>query len=302
MNHLAGLDVPNPGVKDGEEAALAAFKKEHNAHKDADSSATPTWAIEPDALPESGWRSLDDYTLLRFLRADERGGKFDGVASRERLTRALAWRKEMRLDATLATPPPRHDEYLELRVRRWVGLDHKARPVQFELLGAFLASGNVRAFAGGEWLAHYARDVEQTFERMREASEKSGTAVCGYLFIADLEGFGLGSVGQLRAVVPLLKLLTKEVESHFPEIVDAIVLFNAPRVFATAFPLVKAFMDPITAAKIEVHAGVPSARLLELMPSATLPANYGGTASALPRTKLWSAQPQGATDGSIVNN
>ena len=215
MNHLAGLHVPpTPGLKPGEEAALAAFKKEHFAHADADLSATPVWSIEPEALPASGWRSLDDMTLLRFLRADKRDGKYDAEASRARLARALAWRKTMRLDATLAAPPPRHDEYLQLRVRRWVGLDHKARPVQFERLGQFFASGNVRAFDGGAWLTHYARDVEQTFEQMRGASERSGTAVCGYLFIADLDGIGLGLLGHLRTLVPLLKLLTKEVERH----------------------------------------------------------------------------------------
>ncbi len=78
-------------------------------------------------------------------------------------------------------------------------------------------------------------------------------------------------------------------EAHFPEIVDHVVLFNAPRVFASIFPLVRAFMDPITAAKTEVHAGVPTARLLELMPSETLPEDYGGSAAPLPKTKRWSA-------------
>ena len=78
-----------------------------------------------------------------------------------------------------------------------------------------------------------------------------------------------------------------QVEAHFPEIVDHIVLVNAPRVFASAFPLVRAFMDPITAAKIEVHARVPSSRLLQLMPNETLPSDYGGTAPALPQMKTW---------------
>ena len=32
----------------------------------------------------------------------------------------------------------------------------------------------------------------------------------GYIFCADLEGIGLGILGHLRAVVPLLKLLTKQ--------------------------------------------------------------------------------------------
>jgi hypothetical protein len=48
-------------------------------------------------------------------------------------------------------------------------------------------------------------------------------------------------------------------------------------------------MDPITAAKTETHAGVPTERLLELMPSETLPEDYGGSAAPLPKTKRWSA-------------
>ena len=42
--------------------------------------------------------------------------------------------------------------------------------------------------------------------------------------------------------------------------VGNIVIFNAPRVFASIFPMVKAFMDPITAAKVEVYASVPVER------------------------------------------
>ena len=292
MNHLVGVDVEVPIaslLSDGEEAAFASFKKNHLAHADADASEAPTWTLSTDSLPASGWRALDDVTLLRFLRADQRGGVFNADASQSRLSQALAWRKRMRLDD--ATLLPRHNEYAELRVRQWVGLGHESRPVQFERLGDFLTSGNVRAFSDDEWLAHYARDVEHTFEQMRRAAQASGVAVRGYIFCADLEGIGIGILGHLRAVVPLLMLLTKQanvhhsrctrgyrcalarpaapaslyaavlrctvytrhtplltkqVEAHFPEIVDHVVLFNAPRVFASIFPLVKAFMDPIT--------------------------------------------------------
>ena len=49
-------------------------------------------------------------------------------------------------------------------------------------------------------------------------------------------------------------------------------------------------MDPITAAKVEVYAGVPSERLLEIMPAATLPAEYGGASTAyFPQTRILGA-------------
>ena len=37
---------------------------------DADASSKPTFAAPPN-LPPSGWRALDDCTLLRFLLADK---------------------------------------------------------------------------------------------------------------------------------------------------------------------------------------------------------------------------------------
>ena len=92
-----------------------------------------------------------------------------------RLLKALAWRKQMRSDALLAVPA---DElYENLRIRRWVGIDNDGRPVQFERLGKFLSSGNAKAFTPEEWLAHYARDLETTFEQMRAASRACGKPV-----------------------------------------------------------------------------------------------------------------------------
>ena len=150
-------------------------------------------------------------TLLRFLRADKRKGEYDHTTSMARLLNALAWRKKMGSDALLANPA---DEMYELlRIRRWVGFDKLGRPVQFERLGKFLSSGNAKAFAPHEWLAHYARDLETTFVQMRAASVACGKAQTSYLYCADFQG-GAGIVWHMGSVIPLLKLLTKEVEAH----------------------------------------------------------------------------------------
>ena len=39
-------------------------------------------------------------------------------------------------------------------------------------------------------------------------------------------------------------------------------------------------LDPVTMEKVELHAGVPTERFLELMPAAVLPECYGGANSA----------------------
>ena len=131
MNHLVGaLPVANPIdqlLVDGEAEPLANFKAAYMQHADANPSAMPAWEISPDALPESGWRALDDVTLLRFLRADKRKSNFYPETSMARLLHALAWRKRMGSDSLLKTPA---DESFEMmRIRRWVGIDRQGRPV-----------------------------------------------------------------------------------------------------------------------------------------------------------------------------
>ena len=106
---------------------LAQFKETYLAHADAKPEQAPAWEVSPDSLPASGWRALDDVTLLRFLRADKRKGEFDQERSMARLLRALQWRKQMRSDALLAQPP--NETYEHLRIRRWVGFDLVGRPV-----------------------------------------------------------------------------------------------------------------------------------------------------------------------------
>jgi hypothetical protein len=59
-------------------------------------------------------------------------------------------------------------------------------------------------------------------------------------------------------------------------VVGNIVLFNAPRIFAALWSTAKAFMDPITAAKVEVYSGVPTERLTQLIGKETLLCEYGG--------------------------
>jgi hypothetical protein len=69
--------------------------------------------------------------------------------------------------------------------------------------------------------------------------------------------------------------------------VGNIVLFNAPRIFAGLYSMVKVFMDPITAAKVEVYSGVPTARFLALMGAKTVPKEYGGeSTAAYPQTAI----------------
>ena len=282
MNHLAGLPIPPPAsLGDAAEDALAEFRAAIDALEGAEAGGKPSFAASSAALPESGWRPLDDWTLLRFLRADVRKGKVNLEASVARLTAALAWRRELALDDVLAHPPPAVERYEALRVRRWTGRAHDGRPVQFERLGQFLGSGNGGAFTEDEWVHFYAHDIEVTFVEMRAAAEALGRDVTTYVFCGDLGGLlSLGAVRRVMGAVPLITALAKRVESHYPEIAGPIILFNTGAVIAKAFQWVRPMLDPVTMEKVELHAGVPTERFLELMPAAVLPECYGGANAA----------------------
>ena len=105
MNHNSGLKygIDALGVSPAEVEAIEAFRQAHNGR--GKSTSDPTFMVPSDQLPGSGWRSLDDQTLLRFLRADKRGDKVNLSASEARLTAALLWRKQVGADSIIANPP-----------------------------------------------------------------------------------------------------------------------------------------------------------------------------------------------------
>ena len=170
--------------------------------------------------------------------------------------------------------------YRRLRVRVFTGRDHGGRPVLFERMGAFLASGDAVAsrFPPEQWCRLYVWDLERHFPEMRDASAATGTPVQRYTYCGDAAGMVGGIVtGNVWRILPLLRALVRTVEAHYPEIVERIVLFNVPRAAAVFYRAVRKFLDPVTAAKISLHAGVPLDVLGGMMSLDAVPAEYGGT-------------------------
>lgn len=175
-------------------------------------------------------------------------------------------------------PPDELEKYQRLRVRVFVGRGHDGLPVMFERLGEFLSSGNVQHFSLEQWSRVYVWDLERHFTEMRQASIVESKPIDKYAYFGDVEGFASGGLA-IWKVIPLLKALVAGVEEHYPEIVSTIILFNVPRVATAFYKAVKPFLDPVTAAKVELHAGVPHERIKELVPDDVVPQVYGGSNS-----------------------
>ena len=228
-----------------------------------------------------GGEDLSDFTLRRFLDADKHRKKgFKVDKSIERLKFTMAWREKYDIDKLRSRVPKTLKYYKAMRVRQFFGFDNQKRPVQIERLGEFFAKYNAscRVLSEDEWKECYAWDIEGIFEEMRKSSTKCGVPVTKYVFIGDLSGFSFTcSADFLSHGVPLLKKLAHEIEKCYPECAGPIILINAPYVVYGMYKAVKVFLDPVTAAKIEIHSNIPTERLLELMSSDALPKELGGT-------------------------
>jgi len=314
MNHLCDLPnldddaLPTSHLKEEEREVLNAFRqryesalcqensKDHEEKEEKkDSSSqhspdgtitkllTPAYEIQNGQLPQSGLRPLDDITLYRYLLADRRSdGTFDTDASYQRLLSALQFRKQYKCEVIVqnlasSTIPTDIKKCMRLRVGIWAGVDNQSRPVVFERLGQFFSSGNVSRVSHDDWTTYYLYFLEMHFAKMRESAKQSGKGVDRIVYFADFQGV-VSSIfnRKIFKVIPMLKALVKTIECHYPEGVDHITLFNVPRVASAAYNIVKGFLDPVTAEKIELFAGVPYDRFKELMSDDVIPLEYGG--------------------------
>ena len=213
--------------------------------------------------------------------------------SYNRLIAALEFRKEYKSDIIVnnlvsSNVPLEVQKCQRYRIGIWAGVDHQFRPVVFERLGQFFSSGNATKTSQEEWMASYLYFLETHFAKMRESAQSNGTVVDRIAYFADFQGVVTSIFNrQIWKVIPLLKVLVKAVECHYPEIVDHIILFNVPRVASAAYNIVKGFLDPVTAEKIELHAGLPIDRFKEMMSVDVIPLEYGGKNEiAYPETSL----------------
>lgn len=164
----------------------------------------------------------DEFTMLRFLQADHY--HLDKAA--ERLCKTVIWRQKLGLDDFLEDP--RREtlmrRYRALRSRTLLGYCPDGTTLQIERLGEFFSSLEAaKALPTEAMILAYSIDVGQVFASCRESAELRGDGKyvheCHY--IGDVKGL---SYWTSIKMVPLLKVLTENVECHFPE-VRCFVLF-----------------------------------------------------------------------------
>lgn len=184
------------------------------------------------------YQDPDEYTMLRFLQADD----YNISKATNRLLQTLTWRQKSGFEKFVTTPNRNaYKLYSALRTRQIIGVDKFARPFLVERTGdLFNDDPPIKAMSTKLWLMCYAYDLAQLLQACRETSIKHKKLVHNIVYLSCLKGTTMW--GSWKAV-PFVRILAKEVEMHFPELVGIACMVNANTFTEKAWSLAKIFLD-----------------------------------------------------------
>lgn len=112
--------------------------------------------------------------------------------------------------------------------------------------------------------------------------------------VIDLDHLSTGQLSQ--KALSIVKTQTAIDSVCFPETMNKTLVINAPRFFSLTWNIIKGWIDPRTAGKIELISSRKNweARLLEIVDEDQLPSDYGGKGMATTDT-LAKEAPEGVT-------
>lgn len=214
---------------------------------------------------------VDAVTAFRFLKAEN----FVVRRAQARLVANIRWRKKNRADDALVAPCylATQRRYHVARQLYVLGHDRRHNLLTYDGLGHFFKKG-------GETLGSW-EDIrkvaiwhsEIAFNATRRLSKRLGQPVWQTTAIMDFSGVEMASLKHL----PLLAFLDQCCGYFYPEAIAKIIIINVPGPLAAMIQGGLKYFDPGTVEKVELHAGVPRGRLLELIPEDQLPPSLGGT-------------------------
>jgi hypothetical protein len=174
--------------------------------------------------------NITDSTFLRFYR----GMKRKEEAAFEDLLRYQKWRKDFEVDRV----DELHKESIEKVIATNVCVffyDKIRRPSSYNFIRRH--KPNERNAEDYRWFIIHAME-----RVLREADpvEQRG------IIVMDLKGFGLSNMDY-----EVVKLLLSIVQANYPETMHRILIVDAPYIFSACWTVIRPWIDPVTAAKIE---------------------------------------------------
>ncbi|KAI0521075.1 CRAL/TRIO domain-containing protein [Xylaria bambusicola] len=225
----------------------------------------------PDTFREGLWGFIlsehPDALVLRFLRAR----KWDVEKAMVMLVSAVNWRLERDLAETiihkgesvgLKKAPSADDQGFISQYRSGKSFVHSVDKESRLVYIIRVREHDPNAQSGDSMETYILHNIESLKMLMKPPDDK-----CCLIF--DMTGFGLKNMD-----FHVVKFLVSVFEARYPETLGVILIHNAPFVFWGLWNMIKGWLDPVIASKINFTR--KSADLLQFVPAENLQTSYGG--------------------------
>ncbi|KAI1822210.1 CRAL-TRIO domain-containing protein [Xylaria intraflava] len=270
-------------------------------------------------LESEGYKQrLDTLTLLRFLRAR----KFDVAAAKTMFIDSDKWRSNMTVLNTAtgaqrplslnaedpANNPPEKPIQLDEMVRTWDKdgsfkktlskyykqfyhkTDKDGRPCYFEKLGGVdFPALKKEKYTNDMMLVNLAVEYEKMVDpRLPACSRQAGHLLETSCTILDVSGVSVFSPGPIYEYIKQTSWMSN---NNYPERLGRMYIINSTRWQRGLWTVIRGFLDPVTASKIEVLSDNYKSALLKQIPAENLPASFGGECQCAEGCELSDAGP-----------
>jgi len=230
-------------------------------------------------------REVEDepYSLCRFLR----GNKFDLERTLQRLNDFIpGWNQAKEndfypnLSERWNVPLP---VFLKYYPETKYGNAKNKCPVSYLQAGKMDSASLLSLLSIEQSEEYFWHMYMHTFPKMIQKAKEDGSESfvrCEGINVIDFQGVRRS---QLTSEAMDCMKVAGKVGDYFPETLHSLLVLNAPGWFAMSWSIIKSFIDPRTAKKIEIYSSAEKGtkRLFELVDETEVPSDFGGTGPSI---------------------
>jgi len=234
---------------------------------------TPEELEAIDALRKEFTENLADDVLIRFVRGywKEENRHQHTV---DVLTKTLEWRKAGNVDGLENKILEKEDLFYETWPQDFHGVSKMGHPIYYEKTATIKPDELLEKFTKEEIEMHHAQMQETLLCMKRELTEKTGQLTYKSIVIMDMADFGRKHLSS-KFSDPIKAIIHID-QYYYPETLQKLFLINCPFVFRMMWAIIRPWLHPLTASRIEILGGSYLPKLQELCDDDQIPVYLGG--------------------------
>lgn len=188
-------------------------------------------------------------TLIRFIRGYATEEK-PTEAAIERMTKALEWRRSYGAAKYRTTALDNEQMFREIWPVGVHGVSKDGRPVYYERLGQIDPPTLEANFDTEAVMKHHVKVMEKVLYLKEKLIQMDRRMIYKHVVVIDLTGFGWKHMGK-KFYGPVKEMMHVD-QHYYPEMLNRMIICNAPFYFKGLWAVVKPWVHPLTRARIKM--------------------------------------------------